>query len=117
MAKAEIKIYVDGCFDLGHFGHPNLFRQAKALGGEGCQLIVGLHSDDEIKKHKRAPIFSQQEREQMIRGTKWVDDVSLNAPYIIDSPTWIRDEGYDFVVHGSDITTSSDGKVNFSSTF
>ncbi|VDQ16291.1 unnamed protein product [Trichobilharzia regenti] len=40
--KKPIRVWVDGCFDLVHFGHANALRQAKALGD---QLIVGVHSD------------------------------------------------------------------------
>lgn len=42
-----------------HFGHANSLRQAKALGDV---LIVGIHSDEEIAKHKGPPVFTQEER-------------------------------------------------------
>lgn len=42
-----------------HFGHANSLRQAKALGDK---LIVGVHTDDEIQKHKGPPVFTQEER-------------------------------------------------------
>lgn len=42
-----------------HFGHANSLRQAKAL---GHKLIVGVHTDDEIAKHKGPPVFTQEER-------------------------------------------------------
>lgn len=42
-----------------HFGHANSLRQAKALGD---YLIVGVHTDEEISKHKGPPVFSEQER-------------------------------------------------------
>ena len=47
--KKPVRIWVDGCFDLFHFGHCNAIRQAKAFGDE---LVVGIHSDEEIKKQK-----------------------------------------------------------------
>lgn len=47
--KKEIRVWVDGCFDMVHFGHANALRQAKQL---GTKLIVGVHSDEEIAKHK-----------------------------------------------------------------
>lgn len=42
-----------------HFGHANSLRQAKAL---GQKLIVGVHTDAEITKHKGPPVFTEQER-------------------------------------------------------
>jgi len=47
--KKEVRVWVDGCFDMVHFGHANALRQAKGL---GTKLIVGVHSDEEIAKHK-----------------------------------------------------------------
>lgn len=46
-------------YDMVHFGHANALRQAKALGGK---LIVGVHTDEEIAKHKGPPVFTEQER-------------------------------------------------------
>jgi len=46
-------------FDMVHFGHANSLRQAKAL---GHYLVVGIHTDDEITKHKGPPVFTEQER-------------------------------------------------------
>lgn len=42
-----------------HFGHANSLRQAKALGD---YLVVGVHTDEEITKHKGPPVFMEQER-------------------------------------------------------
>ena len=47
--KKDVRVWVDGCFDMVHFGHANALRQAKQL---GTKLIVGVHSDQEIAKHK-----------------------------------------------------------------
>lgn len=42
-----------------HFGHANSLRQAKALGDK---LVVGVHTDAEIQKHKGPPVFTEEER-------------------------------------------------------
>ena len=55
-----------------HFGHANQLRQAKQM---GTYLVVGVHNDEEIAKHKGPPVFNQQERYRMVRGIKWVDEV------------------------------------------
>lgn len=46
-------------YDMVHFGHANALRQAKAL---GTKLVVGIHNDAEITKHKGPPVFTQEER-------------------------------------------------------
>lgn len=46
-------------YDMVHFGHANSLRQAKAMGN---YLVVGVHNDEEITKHKGPPVFTEQER-------------------------------------------------------
>lgn len=57
--KRRVRVYMDGCFDLMHYGHANALRQAKALGDE---LVVGLVSDEEILANKGPPVLSMEER-------------------------------------------------------
>ncbi|KAK2146003.1 hypothetical protein LSH36_640g01078 [Paralvinella palmiformis] len=80
--KKSIRIWVDGCFDMVHFGHANALRQAKQMGD---YLVVGVHSDEEIMKHKGPPVFSQEERYKMVRAIKWVDEVVENAAICNDT--------------------------------
>jgi ethanolamine-phosphate cytidylyltransferase len=54
-----MRIWVDGCFDGMHYGHGNALRQAKQF---GSQLVVGIHSDKDILKHKGKTVFSEEER-------------------------------------------------------
>jgi cytidyltransferase-like protein len=42
-----VRVYMDGCFDMMHYGHANALRQAKTLGDV---LVVGLIPDTEILK-------------------------------------------------------------------
>nr|CAH8863728.1 unnamed protein product [Trichobilharzia regenti] len=103
--KKPIRVWVDGCFDLVHFGHANALRQAKALGD---QLIVGVHSDKEITKHKGPPVFHEQERYRLIKAMKWVDEVVEDAPYFTYLET-LDKYSCDFCVHGDDLVVSNDG--------
>lgn len=57
--KRPVRVYMDGCFDLMHYGHANALRQAKSLGDE---LVVGVVSDEEIVKNKGPPVLSMEER-------------------------------------------------------
>uniref|UniRef100_H2YJZ1 ethanolamine-phosphate cytidylyltransferase n=1 Tax=Ciona savignyi TaxID=51511 RepID=H2YJZ1_CIOSA len=88
-----------------HFGHANLIRQAKELGD---YLIVGVHSDEEIAQHKGPPVFNEQERYEMVRAIKWVDEVVEGAPYCTNIPT-LDKYNCDFGVHGDDISVLADG--------
>lgn len=102
--KKPVRVWVDGCWDY-HFGHANQLRQAKLMGD---YLIVGVHSDAEITKHKGPPVFSEEERYKLIRAVKWVDEVVEDAPYITTLETLNKYE-CDFCVHGNDITLDADG--------
>lgn len=57
--KRPIRVYMDGCFDMMHYGHCNALRQARALGD---QLIVGVVSDAEIIANKGPPVTPLHER-------------------------------------------------------
>merc|ERR1711868_153005 len=96
--KKEIRVWVDGCFDMVHFGHANFLRQASQL---GTKLVVGVHSDEEIAKHKGPPVFSNEERYKITRGIKWVDEVVEDAPYVTTLET-LDKYNCDFCVHGVD---------------
>lgn len=83
-------------YDMVHFGHANSLRQAKALGDK---VIVGIHTDEEITKHKGPPVFTEEERVKMVRGIKWVDEVVLGAPYVTTLEV-LDQNNCDFCVHG-----------------
>merc|ERR1712123_465289 len=103
--KKEIRVWVDGCFDMVHFGHANFLRQASQL---GTKLVAGVHSDEEIAKHKGPPGFNNEERYKITRGIKWVDEVVENAPYMTTLET-LNKYDCDFCVHGDDITMTAEG--------
>lgn len=103
--KKVTRVWSDGCYDMVHFGHANQLRQTKAMGD---YLVVGVHSDAEIAKHKGPPVFSQEERYKIVKSIRWVDEVVEDAPYITSLET-LDNYKCDFCVHGSDITLDSDG--------
>ncbi|MGA1871814.1 MAG: bifunctional D-glycero-beta-D-manno-heptose-7-phosphate kinase/D-glycero-beta-D-manno-heptose 1-phosphate adenylyltransferase HldE [bacterium] len=70
---AEDKIvFTNGCFDLLHPGHIHLLKQAKDLGD---RLIVGLNSDDSIKRLKgsKRPILNENDRASILSSLSFVD--------------------------------------------
>ena len=42
-------IWTNGCFDILHVGHIELFKYAKSL---GFVLYVGIDSDEKVKRDK-----------------------------------------------------------------
>ena len=69
-----MKVWTNGCFDILHRGHIELFKYAKSLGDE---LVVGIDSDEKVKldKGKDRPINSLQDRMYMLQSIKYIDKV------------------------------------------
>lgn len=107
--KRVVRLWCDGCYDMVHYGHSNQLRQAKSMGD---YLIVGVHTDAEISKHKGPPVFTQEERYKMVRAIKWVDEIVEGAPYVTTLET-LDKYNCDFCVHGDDITLTADGKDTY----
>lgn len=104
-----VRLWVDGCFDMMHFGHANAIRQALRLGDE---LFVGCHSDEEVIRFKGPPIMNAEERYEALRACKWVNYVVENAPYCTRLKDIERFE-VDYVVHGDDISVGLDGRNSY----
>ncbi|KAK2490670.1 hypothetical protein MC885_018861 [Smutsia gigantea] len=107
--KRAVRVWCDGCYDMVHYGHSNQLRQARAMGD---YLIVGVHTDEEISKHKGPPVFTQEERYKMVQAIKWVDEVVPAAPYVTTLET-LDKYSCDFCVHGNDITLTVDGRDTY----
>lgn len=69
-----ITVWVNGCFDILHPGHVELFKVAKSLGD---RLIVGVDEDEKVKKDKGEdrPINSLCFRKTMLESIKYIDVV------------------------------------------
>ena len=69
-----INVWVNGCFDILHPGHIELFKVAKSLGD---RLIVGIDDDEKVKKDKgvERPINSLFFRKTMLESIRYIDIV------------------------------------------
>lgn len=107
--QMPVRVYMDGCFDMMHYGHANALRQAKALGDE---LVVGLIPDKEILRCKGPPVMNDEERYTLVEAVKWVDEIIRDVPYDL-SPEFIQDlftkHRIDYIVHGDDPCLLPDG--------
>lgn len=93
-------IWTNGCFDVLHRGHIELFKYAKSL---GTKLYVGIDSDAKVKreKGKDRPINNVQDRKFMLESIKYIDKV-----FTFDSKEGLEDRIEevlpDIMVIGSD---------------
>jgi cytidyltransferase-like protein len=92
------RVYVDMVADLFHHGHVEFLHQARAHGDE---LLVGIHSDEDVAAYKRPPVMTMDERVAVVRGCRYVDRVIPNAPRRV-TREWVERYGIDLVVHGDD---------------
>lgn len=65
-------VWTNGCFDILHIGHIKLFEYAKSLGDI---LVVGIDSDERIKKSKgiSRPINNEQNRQAFLQAIRYID--------------------------------------------
>ena len=69
-------VFTNGCFDIIHRGHIELLKYAKSCGDK---LVVGLNSDNSVKRLKgeSRPIQSQEDRKAILEAIRWVDEVVI----------------------------------------
>jgi len=67
-------IFTNGCFDILHPGHIELFKYARSLGDK---LIVGIDSDERIKQSKGStrPIYNSNNRKFILESIRYIDRV------------------------------------------
>ena len=111
-------VFTNGCFDLLHKGHIDLIKQSFSFGDI---LIVGLNSDESVKRLKgeERPMQNEIERKNSLLNTGYVNEV-----YIFDDDTPLELINLikpDILVKGGDYTpneivgfeevTSSGGEI------
>lgn len=99
--KKYKKGYTTGVYDLFHIGHLNILKNAKKQCG---YLLVGVTTDDVVKKNKnKIPIFSFEERVNIINSIKYVDEVIPQTDYGIENKIEVvKQNNIDVVFVGSD---------------
>ena len=73
-------IWTNGCFDILHVGHIELFKYAKSL---GSKLYVGIDSDEKVKLDKGddRPFNKLSDRIKVLESIKYIDKVvSFSTP-------------------------------------
>jgi len=93
-----MRVYIDGVWDLFHAGHLECLRFAKSL-YDDVTLIAGVVSDLDAASYKRTPIYSEEDRRDIISQIKYVDEVIFPAPLMV-SNEFLDANKIDIVVHG-----------------
>jgi D-beta-D-heptose 7-phosphate kinase/D-beta-D-heptose 1-phosphate adenosyltransferase len=97
-------VFTNGCFDILHAGHLSLLERAAAMGDF---LIVGLYSDDSVRRLKGGkdpsrPINTEHDRAVVLGGLACVGAVSI---FDDDTPErLIRAVKPDVLVKGAEYT-------------
>lgn len=72
-----MKVMATGTFDILHPGHVLFLEKAKELGGEDAVLAVVIAKDSTVEKRKRIPIIPENQRVEMVKSLKPVDEAYL----------------------------------------
>ena len=116
--KDQKVVFTNGCFDIIHRGHVEYLAQAASLGD---QLIIGLNTDESVKRLKgpSRPMQDENTRALILAAFSFVAKVVLfdeDTPYELIKlvkPT-ILVKGGDYKpedIVGYDIVTSNGGAV------
>jgi len=111
-------VFTNGCFDILHTGHISLLETAKR---QGDVLIVGLNTDDSIKRLKGndRPINNEYDRAKVLSALEAVDGVIL---FNEDTPIELVNgivpnvlvKGADYTIDkvvGADVVSRNGGEV------
>jgi D-beta-D-heptose 7-phosphate kinase/D-beta-D-heptose 1-phosphate adenosyltransferase len=111
-------VFTNGCFDLLHVGHVRYLQQARALGD---LLVVGLNSDDSVRRLKgpTRPVQNEKDRAEIMAGlgcvafsTIFTEDTPENLIKLVKPGVLVK--GGDWKIEqivGADFVQSYGGQV------
>lgn len=94
-------VFTNGCFDILHSAHIELFAFCRSL---GSTIIVGINSDASIKRLKGStrPVNCLEDRIKMLKAISYIDII---IPFEEDTPEeLIKSIRPDYLVKGGDYT-------------
>ena len=111
-------VFSNGCFDLLHLGHIDYLAKAAA---EGSLLIVGMNSDESVKRIKGnlRPIKDEKSRAMTLAALGFVDAVVIfdeDTPHtlikLVQPDVLVKGKDYDKKnIVGADIVEKKGGEV------
>jgi rfaE bifunctional protein nucleotidyltransferase chain/domain len=116
--RAKKIVFTNGCFDILHLGHIEYLAKARDLGGI---LIVGLNSDDSVRRLKGAhrPVNNEFARAVTLAALSFVDAVVLfgedtphNLIELVQPDILVKGKDYEGKhIVGADIVKAKGGEV------
>ena len=97
----KTRIYADMVCDLFHRGHVEFLKKISKLEKNSC-VIIGIHSDETAETYKKRPVFNMEDRIEIIKSCRYVDEVISDAPFLI-TEGFLKLHKIDIVVHGNDM--------------
>ena len=70
-------VFTNGCFDIIHRGHIELFKFCYRQATLGRPAVVGVNSDRSIKELKgtNRPIMGEEDRLAVLQAIRWIDHI------------------------------------------
>ena len=98
-ARRMTTVITFGTFDVLHVGHLRILQRSRELGD---RLVVGVSSDAlNVSKKGREPVFSQDERCELVANLKCVDEVFVEESLELKRD-YIQQFDADVLVMGDD---------------
>ena len=99
-----MRVFTNGCFDVLHRGHIELFKYCDklAIPAMGGSVIVGINSDESVRRLKgdSRPFNNIEDRVEMLRSIKYIYQIIV---FEEDTPhDLIKEIKPDVIVKGGD---------------
>lgn len=94
------RVMATGTFDIVHPGHVFYLEESKKLGGDDAELIVVIARDITVRKKKRVPVVNEEQRLEVVKMLKPVDEAYLG--YVGDIFKIVHQINPDIIAIGPD---------------
>jgi cytidyltransferase-like protein len=98
LEKDVCNVYAKVVADFLHPGHIRFFKAARE---QGTHLTVCVVPDERVAQNKGVlPVFTTEERVEMVAACRWVDEVITDGPKVI-TLKFMQDNGFHIYAFGA----------------